>query len=118
MSWYYSVSALVYIIVELRRQAKLRLMELQHAGHLELDERDIDDLEVAWAAHKKLSDQISKGDGKHVKLEDLGALVEQLRLENKNRENLGKGKGLTEADMALADRQFEILHLHRDPDGS
>jgi predicted lipase len=111
MSWYYSVSALVYIIVELRRQAKLRLMELQHAGHLELDERDIDDLEVAWAAHKKLSDQISKGDGKHVKLEDLGALVEQLRLENKNRENLGKGKGLTEADMALADRQFEILHL-------
>ena len=107
----FSVSALVYIIVELRRQAKLRLVELQHAGHLELTERDIDDLEVAWSAYKKLSDQITKGDGKFVNLEDLGALVEQLRLENKNRENLGKGKGMTEADMSLADRQFEILYL-------
>jgi predicted lipase len=86
-------------------------MELQKGRHLELDQRDVDDFEVAWAAHKKLSDQIKKGDGKHVKLEDLGALVEQLRLENKNRENLGRGKGLTEADMALADRQFEILYL-------
>jgi predicted lipase len=102
----YSVSALVYIIVELRRQAKLRLKQLQEGRHLELD-----DLQVAWAAHKKLYDEIAKGSGKHVNLEDLGALVEQLRLENKNRENLGKEKGMTEADMALADRQFEILHL-------
>jgi hypothetical protein len=103
----YSVSALVYIIVELRRQAKLRLKQLQ-GRHLGLD---IDDLEVAWAAHKKLYDQIAKGSGKHVSLSDLGALVEQLRLENMNRESLRKRKGLTEADMALADRQFEILHL-------
>lgn len=106
-----SVSALVYIIVELRRQAKLRLKELQEGRHLHLDERDIDDLEVAWVAHKHLSDKIEKGDGKYAKLEDLGALVEQLRLESKNRANLGIAKGLTEADMALADRQFEILYL-------
>jgi predicted lipase len=89
----------------------LRLKQLQGGRHLELNERDIADLEVAWAAHKKLYDQIAKGSSRHVTLEDLGALVEQLRLENKNRDNLGKEKGLTEADMALADRQFEILHL-------
>jgi predicted lipase len=90
----------------------LRLKELQEGRHLDLDQRDIDDLEVAWAAHKKVSDQIVKGDdSKHVKLEDLGKLVEQLRFENKNRATLGKDRGLTEADMALADRQFEILKL-------
>jgi hypothetical protein len=37
--------------------------------------------------------------------------VEELRSENKKRALLGKSYGLTEADMALIDKQFEILYL-------
>jgi hypothetical protein len=68
-------------------------------------------LKDAWGLHKEISDQIAKGDGKYSSKEDLGKLVEELRRENKMRSTLGKSYGLTEADMALIDKQFEILYL-------
>jgi hypothetical protein len=68
-------------------------------------------LKGAWELHKKISDQIEKGDGKYASKEDLGELVEELRSDNDKRANLGKSYGLNEADMALIDKQFEILHL-------
>jgi hypothetical protein len=64
-------------------------------------------LKGAWELHKKISDEIR--DGKNG--EDPGKLVEDLRSENKNRANLGKKYGLNETDMALIDKQFDILYL-------
>jgi hypothetical protein len=66
-------------------------------------------LKGAWELHKEISDQIVKEDDKS--REDLGKLVEELRRENKKRATLGRSYGLNEADMALINKQFEILHL-------
>jgi predicted lipase len=76
-----------------------------------LTDKDVKVLEVAWRVHKDLSAQVENGKGEPVELEELGRLAEKLQSENTKRANLGKAKGLTEADMALIDKQFDILFL-------
>jgi hypothetical protein len=87
------------------------LEDTQKALSLDENGDDMAALKGAWELHKEISDQIAKGDGRYTSKEDLGKLVAKMRSDSDKRATLGKSYGLTGADMALIDKQFEILHL-------
>jgi hypothetical protein len=70
---------------------------------------DMDTLENAWRECKKLSDEIKNGKNESVVRD--AELVNKFRSKSQDRANLGRSLELTSTDMALIDKQFEILYL-------